>query len=416
MTMNGRKRGFTSRHHGVRQGVATIWLTPALVLVVGGCGGQAGPPTPEPTPTTTDPPSRMTCAALIRGVELEPTVAAPTAGVSEGRIDPSVAHDPTTGRVWMVYSGAEGGPFVGRPFQVSQRLAFSDDRGASWCDHGEVVPVADLGDDCPPDSDGPCHFNQEVGTLVHTPGAPPARRWKLFYFTVAATPDNNYPFAQYLVREASQPEALAAATPRRLFAGGSFEFPPVAAWMDRHAAGLGPTEVRLDQLHPDLENCLQFSELGTAADGDRLWASFLCADPREHLTVLVSTDDPELRAWRYHGVLVDGDDVRAIDASSPNYSASELFFGRDGQLRLSVSPVRAANNGSYHACHIYRVTDPETATVAPEPERVVTPNSETVHHGMCTYDPALTETGLIAAQVFESRPFIRLIATGETFP
>lgn len=391
---------------------------PGLVVlaIIAGCGEPLIAPDAGPD-AGSDAGAPLRCEPILPSGFVVPSVLDPS-GVSEGRIDPSVEHDPTTGRTWLVYSGVVGGPFVGRPFRISQRLAYSDDGGASWCDHSVLVPVENIADaECPPTTTAPCHFNQETGRLVYVPWAPPALRWKHFWFMVAATPENNYAFALYYVREASTPEGLATAPMRRLFGGGAYAMPSIGAWLDGHPVSLPAAEVLLHKVDPTLAGCVQFAEMGALSTNDTLLVSFLCArtGPPGSTIVLLASDDPTLRTWSYRGALVDDADAQRIDPTSLGYSASDLFVGTDGVMRVVVSPT-LTTGGQYKGCDVYQIVDPLTARVSKPPERVLPAPAGTPHFGMCTYHAALTGSGMIAAQVFADAPYIRLSATGLVSP
>ena len=47
-----------------------------------------------------------------------------------GSYDPTLAGDPTTGAVWMIFSRVDG---RGGEGQVSTHLGFSQDNGHTWC-------------------------------------------------------------------------------------------------------------------------------------------------------------------------------------------------------------------------------------------------------------------------------------------
>lgn len=339
-------------------------------------------------------------------------------GVSNGRIDAAVEVDPNTGRIWMIYSGVAGGPGTGEPFRISQRLAHSDDNGASWCDDGVVVPVEDIDlGDCPAQTVGPCHLNQEVGSLVYVPSAPKSIRWKHFWFMVTANPANNYPLSWHMVKEAASPSELAAAPARKIFVGKNYEFPAVKQWIDRWPAGSGPPETVLSQLDAELDDCINFTEMGTELVNGTLYMSLVCFGASNR-AVLLSTQDPALRGWEYLGWFLGPADAALAHPDASNVSATDLFLGSDDSLRIVVSP----EDQRYLGCAVYVFEDPGTATLrdanfdgSPDIEHFQPRPASSAHAGMCTYTRSSTATGLLFAQQHPAFPQMRLLTTGRNF-
>jgi len=337
--------------------------------------------------------------------------------VSNGRIDPSVEADPISGRLWMAYSGLESdfGPSKGTSFRISQQLAYSDDSGASWCDRGTIVPVEDVPtDNCPEwqnKKKGPCHFNMETSSLVYVPFAPAAKRWKHFVFKVPVlnAGGTHFPFSWYEVREASSPTELATASARKLFHGTLYERrPEIKTWVDQWG---GPIETIVSKF-PTAGDCFQVAEMGTEIVDGYLYVSFLCAAGKNARIVLIRTSDPEMTNWEWVGSVLPPSSANVVVRGAKNYSASDLFTGNDGKVRIVVSP---SLKNLYQGCAVYVFDDIASATLLPDVELFIPKPKASSHAGMCTYHAGSSASGLIFSQQFPEVPTMRMIATGKSF-
>lgn len=122
------------------------WYPTFILLGLTACGsGVAAPPPARCGPSLEGPPSPITV---------------PHDG-DNGIFDASLEHDPATGRVWMSLSSVRGPAGTG---YVSTDLAYSDDRGATWCRVGTVNAATEVrAGDLPTELRGlPSHRNHEV--------------------------------------------------------------------------------------------------------------------------------------------------------------------------------------------------------------------------------------------------------------
>jgi polyhydroxybutyrate depolymerase len=339
----------------------------------------------------------------------------PGAG-DDGEFDFSMAKDPAGARVWASYSGVDR--VAGRVL-VSTRLAYSDDRGATWCDAGVVINAWAREASAPPQVAGkPAYWNHEVSKLVFDPGAPAAERWKLLWnrYLLAesgAAEERQWANSWIGLRAAASPLALASAPERKLFAGAAYTAAPaLAAYND---ARLGPPEVRLDQLAPALQGCVAFSEPGALATADALFVALLCggSTPDGRAVILVRLPHATGK-WEYVGRLLGAAEAKALDPAFDGFSAPELYLA-GGEPHLLVSPTARS---IYKGCVGYEIASLGSAVLRdrdgdgqPDPRFRLT--GTTPFSGLCAYDPAAEVGGVIYGEAhWNSPPTFRLFRSG----
>lgn len=323
-----------------------------------------------------------------------------------GIFDASIAAAPGSNRVWMSYSSVEPSYrwSSDHPHTVSTRLAFSDDRGASWIDanlwinRSEDVTEAVAGEQC---GAKPCTWNFEVSRLVYDEGAVPTERWKLFYHRyLMVNGDRDFRIGWIAMKQAADPVALARSPEVVLLAGSLFK-----------QAGASPLV--------STQECLALSEPGAIARGQDLFLALFCAKGR-HMSsgsiLLYQLHHPDGR-WTLAGTLLDNREdsarLRARGIPAEGFSAPELFSFR-GRTILAVTPTKD-NFPEYRGCYLFEVQDLPAARIlsderGPRPLRTLAGAS---HNGACAYAEEAPASGLILSELQpDATAVFRLYRTG----
>ncbi|HSN92484.1 MAG TPA: sialidase family protein [Anaeromyxobacteraceae bacterium] len=346
-------------------------------------------------------------------------------GGAHGIFDPSVARDPGTGRLWMSYSAVDpvAGVPPGAPWGVGLRLAWSDDRGATWQDAG--VPVSPflepaLAVDLPatsPEADVPAGtavtVQSETSTIAFD-ADDPAEPWKLLWHQVLWAGGAPY-FVSYswiALKSAATPEGLAAAVPVALF--GGYGLQPT----------LGVPAIALDALDPDLAGCV-LAEPGLLATAGAIHLTLDChrlGPPPTSRVFLLACATPcawtDAGSWRYVGRLLEPSDAQALDPGYSGFSGTALLE-RGGSAYLLATPVAAAG-GRYDGCRVYRFADLGAGVLERSAGRLVTVarvrGIPGTHHGACAHHAELG-TGILLSQLAGlSPPDFRVEASGIDVP
>ena len=310
-----------------------------------------------------------------------------------GIFDPSLEYD-QAGVGWMSYSANTPSGAAAPPNKVHNRLARSDDKGATWRFVTEINPAANetiaIGR-----APAAGIWQQEVSTIVCDPGDPdPQRRWKLYwheYFTVG----NDRKFVTHgwiAVRYAPQPQG--PWSPRvRLFGG------PLTDTANY------PVSLNLSALHPSLNACLAYSEPGSIVVNGALYLSLLCA-PTNKQVLIRSRDHGQ--SWEFIATMADSTDAAAQGETS--YSASDLVRQGD-KFYLILTPVRmrAGADEGYSGCHFFEFADLATGRLKRDAQgRLVSalyiegdPNR---FRGACGYDQQNTGGGILLSELHLEGP------------
>ncbi len=374
------------------QNQTPLFFAAILIAMTALCSCSEDTDTPvEPTPDPT--PEEIT----IEGVG------------QRGIFDSSLALDPATGMLWMSYSEVKDSDMW--PTQntaVQTRLAYSLDAGDTWDDTGAVLnPALDLILPLdPPNNAGT--WEQEVPALVLDPGAPWAERWKLTwmrYLQINHSPA--YMHGWLALRTAPGPAGPWSAE-RKLFAAAGYD--PI------NDATIGPPEVMVNLLHPDLSTVTIVAEPGLLATDDALYITMLAAEtgPQDGKIILLKWSHPE-GPWQYLGsFLENGNDAPSFGVDG--FSAPELFT-QDGTIYLNVTPQ---SNDRYSGTLVFEVSNLETAALH-RMEGVPTLALEFygtagTHNGAAGYHEAATASGLIYSEVDTSvQPlFFRIFKSFQT--
>jgi hypothetical protein len=351
-------------------------LSLALCLAGPSCsGGSSGEPPAPPTPTEITFPGIGTSGLLITGI-----------------FDPSIELDPVGGRLWMSFSEVLASTLWPIPnSRIESRIAWSNDAGASWTDAGLVIHASeDVLLPLPPPLDAGT-WKSEVPSLVRDPGAPPNERWKVLshrYLEINGTQH----FEHGWIGLSSAPDPTGPWTPeRKLFAG--------SLYLVEDDGIIGPPEVQLNELHPDLAAAQVLSEPGMMATEDSLYVSLLAANADSPQSRIVLLELPHAtETWEYRGTLL----YNAIDGplfAVDGFSAPELYQTQSKTMLIATPQI----NDMYGGTFIFEVEDLETGTLkrtAGVPEIAFQhfgkPGS---HNGASTFVPAATGSGLIFSEV-----------------
>jgi len=311
-----------------------------------------------------------------------------------GIFDPSAAEDPATHRLWMSYSSIDPSSYAtyNDPtityWQVSIRLAYSDDNGANWQDSGTVVSpsvetlvgpmtAAHPGGDIPVNSEA--IWQSETSSLIYDPNANAGEQWKLIWYQYLHADGRSF-FADYqwiALKMAATPEELAAATPIKLFGGAGLQ-PENTNDASPVFAPIGGAPAI--QLNSDLTNTLGaadlndlsaciFAEPGLYANTSAVYLIVFCADASTiptlggitqyivHFRCNSPCDMTSASSWEYLGRLLSPTDTQAV--TTDNHFQAPSIVEKNGSAYLIVTPVDKSNPlvDRYDGCKVYKFSD-----------------------------------------------------------
>jgi hypothetical protein len=324
---------------------------------------------------------------------------------ARGIFDPSLSYDPDDTRIWIVYSAVEPSIWEAN-MRIHTRLAYSDDAGLTWVDRGIILNESE---DVtlplePPDNAGT--WVHEVPSLLYDPAAPLNERWKLLWHRyLMANGDRVFEHGWIGYKAAESPELLKDADERKLFAG--------SAYNDTSDAIIGPPEIRLDEVFPELASCLVFSEPALAALDGLWYVSMLGAEgTSQDGKVIVLQYDGASSAWGYAGAFLEN----TIDGPAlgyHGYSAPSLYQ-KDQQWYLMVSPQI---NDVYLGTLVFRIEDLASAVLqrsAGKPDSIASVyGTEGSHNGAAGYIDRASACGILYSEVLLEPPLhFRMYASG----
>ena len=324
----------------------------------------------------------------------------------DGIFDPALAFDPGTSRIWMSYSEVgDSAMWPGQNTTIDTRLAYSDDAGATWQDAGlEINTALDVTLPLTPPNDAGTWVH-EVSSIVYDPGAPAAERWKILwhhYLTINGV--THYEIGWIAMRTAPAPDGPWSAE-RKLFAGTLYD-----------SVTYGATEVQLDQLDPELNNCQVFSEPGMVATADALYAVLLGIDPTvDNRIILLKWPYPNPSGkWQYLGSLLIGN----VDGPLFGYDAFTApdMFIRGSTHYLIATPRTGTISPTYLGTFVFEIEDIDAATLIRTggvPDLVMELyGADGSHNGAAGYVAEATASGIIYSEVFITpSPFFRIYAS-----
>ncbi len=335
-----------------------------------------------------------------------------------GSYDPTLAGDPNTGRVWMVFSRVLG---RGGSGQVSTHLSYSDDGGITWCyleeiNPSEKVALSDLPEEFA--TAVSAHWSHEVPSIAYFPEAPVDQRWRMTWHRylhvdtgIAGSDNRQFANGWIATRTASDPSLLALATEEKLFSAvGYYKTPETEAYNDEIG---GKPQVLLHQLHPNLAGAIVFTETGMQAYEGNLYVSLVLGSPSAGNSVILIKLDQN-QTWSYVNTLLTPTDAANINGQWTNFSATDLFV-QNGQGYMLVSPAADL----YEGVLLFKI-DLETGILVDEDSNgpdifYNLPKSNVsgiIQTGVATYDPLSINTGIIFGDAVNDEPQFRLYATG----
>lgn len=335
-----------------------------------------------------------------------------------GSYDPTLAGDPETGRVWMVFSRVDG---EGGSGKISSYLAYSDDHGDTWCYVNQInassdVDVASL----PQEYEGStsAHWSHEVPSIVYDAGAPEAKRWKMTWHrylhvkdNVQGNDDRKFSSGWIGMKEASSPELLAQAPEIKLFSAVGYYKDSETENFNNANGGL--PEVKLHELDPALSNGLVFTESGMHVFNGELYISLLMGDLTNGNAIILIKENSS-GAWDYVSTLLTSVDALTINSSWTGFSATDLF-AVNNKAYLLVSPVSSL----YEGLALFEL-DVNTGSLVDLDGNVPdtiwnlakTAGSDIIQTGVGTYDELCFNSGIIYGDAVIDEPQFRVYASG----
>jgi hypothetical protein len=342
-----------------------------------------------------------------------------------GIFDPSLEAEGEGGsRIWMSYSAVEAPESPGcrdpadpasKNMQVETHQAFSDDLGATWQEAGIVNDAENF---CLP-FDPPRHIGtwvHEVSTLVLDPSAPAGERWKLFWHRYMVVDDDDPDtddrlFQHGWIAMRTSPDPSAGFSAERKLMVGSLYSGDSDAWG-------GPPEIRLNEVFPELADCVIFTEPGTLGAEDGIYLALNCFQlppaTDGNRIVLLKLD---AGGWHLAGTLLSAGDAAAF--GHDRFNAAELYAS-SGRVFLLATP--SAGDG-YAGCMLFEILDPGAAEVARDADDVpvllmTVSGTEGSFNGACGYDALSLCSGIVRGEVFPDDPpaVFRLFKTFRSYP
>lgn len=358
-------------------------LRHGLIATLAACGGGASEAPVAPAPFEIDFPG------------LAP----------RGIFDPSLEYESGAGRLWMSYSAVDDSTmWPGRNTAIHTRLASSDDGGSSWSDSGLALNTAiDVVLPLPPPNEAGTWTN-EVPCLVRDPGAPAAERWKLFwhhYLVIDGV--RHFEHGWIAMTSAPAPEGPWS-TERKLFVGSLYD--------PADDSILGPPEVHVETLHPDLALTVACTEPGAISTTTSLFVTMLAAAaaPSDGRIVLLELPHGS-GVWQYRGTFLrNGTDAPPF--GHDGFSAPSLFA--DGAVvRLIVTPQTAT---VYRGTLVFEVADLLTASLVRDagvPRTILElPGAPGTHSGAADFEVEATASGLVYSEARLTPPLhFRVLAS-----
>ena len=349
-------------------------LTITLIIIVSaGCGGGNASPTVTTTSDVASVPERITFS-----------------GAGDlGIFDPSITHDPATGRLWMSYSSIDTSIYYVSSlyWSVSIRMAYSDDNGVSWLDSGVVVgpkveslvgPMTEAHPtgNIPAGSQG--IWQSEMSSIIYDPSAPVAERWKLIWLQYLNANLTSF-FVDHswvAMKTASTPLGLSTAPSVKLFSGiglkpdgSNTDFPvfsptggapaiPLNTGLTKSVGGANLTELNL---------CI-FAEPSLHATSSAVYMAIYCGDAStiaatgsitEYIVYFRCSSPCTMTAatnWEYLGRLLTPADAQS--ATGDHHFQAPALVEKNGKTYLVVTPVDSTGAVErYNGCRVYEFSD-----------------------------------------------------------
>ncbi len=310
-----------------------------------------------------------------------------------GIFDPSLTYDPDGERIWMSYSEVDSSTWLADR-KINTRLAGSDNGGDRWRVSGLVINQAE-DVTLPGDLEGT--WEHEVSSICYDPYAPASERWKLLWHRYLSIGQSRlFEHGWIGMKAASAPEDLETASERKLFVGSSYDVV--------NNTTIGAPEVQLDQLDPELNSCLVFSEPAVFAADNALYVCMLGAEGSSENGKIVLVKYPYPGGpWEYCGTFL----LNSTDGPALGYHgfSAPSVYEKNGTFYLMVTPQI---NDKYLGTLIFEITDLDNAVLrrtggVPEILSSVF-GAEGSHNGASGYVTEASGSGMIYSEVMLTEP------------
>ncbi len=392
----------------------SIWITSAFFMTgfFSNCATkESNNGTPFPTAIATSTPTATATPLPIKKLTFQ--------GVGSGGIfDPSIAKDPTTGKLWMSYSAVNPSLMFPSQNKISPhtRLAYSINDGEDWTDIGPVNQVSDVNLPLAPPNNSGTWMN-EVSTLAYESGAPANERWKLMWHTFIKI--NGAPYFQHAwisIKMAATPEALAGATALKLFTSYLYDSGNNQASAATNPPIATAPAIQIDTAFPQLNKCI-VSEPGLYANSTALYLSLQCeqindlanSNLNDRLVFLFKCSSPcnvaNLASWTYLGRIFNRTESVAVEpAFNGGYAAPAIAETPEG-IYLIVTPTQEPNS-NYRGCTVFKFSNLDSATLektggVPKVFRKV-PGTDGLFRGACGFNGSSTASGIFLSELSEN--------------
>jgi hypothetical protein len=324
----------------------------------------------------------------------------PSAGAL-GIFDPSLADDPiTTDRIWMSYSSVASSATYSQNPAISTRLAYSNNAGETWTDSGIIINQS-TDEPIPPAN--ALTWEHEVSSIIYDPGAPLAEKWKCMWHRYVVSNNNRlFEHGWIAMKSASTPAGLALATEHKLFTGSIYDVV--------NDTTIGPPECKLDELHPDLNGCVAFTEPGLYATPTALYAVLSGVEPssptKGRIILLKLTHSTG--TWEYLGTLL----FNSTDGPAFGYDGftAAALYNKNGSVYCIATPYHIVMAGpiethKYSGTFVFRITDLDNAQIERSAGKPVTYarifGTSGSHNGAAGYLPTASASGIIYSELLE---------------
>ncbi len=362
----------------------------ALPLLDSGTAGPTIPPAGSASPAATPNPVR---------------VQIPGSG-SLGIFDPAPVADPDGKGIWMSYSSVEPSKWPANR-RISTRLARSDDGGRTWADAGLLNASTDVTLPLAAPNDAGT-WQQEVSRLGYDPYAPAAQRWVLAWMRyIEVNGVRHFDHTWIAMRSAASPSGKWSAEHKLFVAAG---------YPSSDDSIVGPPEVHLDSLSPDLAGCVAATEPGLLARPEGLYMSLYCASADVSKGRQILLRQPRSGGkWQYLGSFTTNAEARQMGFD--DFSATELAERAD-KFYLVVSPEK---DGRYKGCLVFEIADLPSASLVrngglPSPVLQIRLDVGGLGFGgACGYSSGL-KGGFLYSELFADKPQFRVFETNVGLP
>lgn len=345
-----------------------------------------------------------------------------------GIFDPSLAADSYSQNIWMSYSAVN--PSAIWPTQnydvISTRLAYSQDKGATWIDSGATVnPVKDINLALPSPYNAGSWVN-EVSSLVYDPYAPVEQRWKLMWMHyLIINAGRAFEHGWLALKMAASPEQLATAQEVKLFSGAAYNS---ANNILNGATGSpvgGAPKIALDRLMPlETYGCI-WAEPGMMATAQGLYLSVNCArSSTDHRTMIFKCANPcnplVSASWKLAGTALKSNDTLYFGADRP-FAASNLVSVNSKYYLIVTTQNSMPFDGRYSDCYVFQFSDLDKADLYRDSRGAPLAVSAVKgdpggFSGACTYSSSMPQAGIIFGKAyFGQQEKFRLYRTGISF-